>query len=199
MTEAEQRRCEDIIKIQALLLEGYAPVQIKEMLHTTYFRIRRYATGDPFKLCSFGGNKESKGDHYREPIVNLLTQNVSLKYALEQVSALGYQGKRSAFEAYCRKLIFETGISYAPKRNAAGAPITPHPAPSTQHYVSKKEILRYLWSGKELNPTDIQFFIEKYPQVSVLQQCILDFRNIYREKSIPLLVQFNESNGSCVG
>ena len=105
------------MKIQTMLAEGYAPTQIKEMLHTTYFRIRRYAKGDPFNLCRFQGDRVSEANQYRDDIVKLLMQNVSLKHMLEQISALGYQGKRRAFEDYCHKLIAELGIPYIPKRN----------------------------------------------------------------------------------
>ena len=186
LSEAQQRRCEDIVKIQTLLSEGYAPVQIKEMLHTTYFRIRRYATGDPFLLCRFQGDRESEAGRYKNVIIDLLTQNASLKYALEQVTALGYQGKRSAFEAYCRKLIAESGISYKPRRNTAGAPIDPHHATPTRHYLSKKDFMRHLWSGKELEQSDIDFVLKKYSKVAEIQQCILDFRKIYTEKNVSL-------------
>jgi len=62
---AERRRYDGIVQIQTMLADGYAPVQIKELLHTTYFRIRRYATGDPSKLCRFQGERKSGADRYK--------------------------------------------------------------------------------------------------------------------------------------
>lgn len=180
------------MRIQGLLEEGFAPVQVKEMLNTTYFRIRRYAAGDPLNLCRFQGQRVSGADQYRDDIVNLLTQNVSLKHALEHVSALGYQGKRRAFEDYCHKLVAELGIPYMPSRSSAGARVNPNLAKPAQHYVSKADFMRYLWSGKEFNLSDIDFILKKYPQVAVIHQCILDFRKIYNEKSVALLEQFIE-------
>jgi len=192
LSEAEQRRYEDIVKIQTMLAEGYSPVQIKELLHTTYFRIRRYATGDPYKLCRFQGDKEPEASQYRGTIIDLLTQNVSLKCALEQVSALGYSGKRRAFEDYCHKLVNELGLAYMPKRKASGVPIDTSHAKPIQHYVSKKDFLKHLWSGKEMEQADIDFIFSKYPEVSEINQCIIDFRQIYNEKSTALLEQFIE-------
>lgn len=192
LSEAEQRRYEDIVKIQTLLADGYAPVQIKEMLHTTYFRIRRYATGDPLKLCRFGGERESEANQYRETIIELLTQNVSLKNAREQISALGYQGKSSAFGAYCRKLVAELGIPYMPRRNSAVFFVNPQQQKPAQHYVTKADFMKYLWSGKEIEPADVEYIICKYPKVLEIQQCIVDFRKIYDEKSIQRLEQFIE-------
>jgi len=111
---------------------------------------------------------------------------------LEQISTLGYQGKRRDFEDYCHKLVAELGIPYMPKRNSMGARVNPSLAKPAQHYVSKADFMRYLWSGKEISPSDLDFIFKKYPQVSVIQQCVLDFRRIYNEKSVALLKQFIE-------
>jgi hypothetical protein len=103
------------VKIQTFLAEGYAPVQIKDLLHTTYFRIRRYATGDPYNLCRFQGDRESEASKYKEKIVEFLTQNVSLKDAREQIAALGYQGKGSA-------ILHFSAIMSAPRSTPARRP-----------------------------------------------------------------------------
>ena len=190
MSKAEQRRYEDIVRIQTMLMEGCAPVRIKEILCTTYSRIRRYATGDPLKLCRFGGDRASEADKYRNEIINLLTQNMLFKQALEHVFALGYQGKKTAFHTYCRKLIVELGIPYKPRRNTAGVQIDPNLNKPAHHHVSKSDFERFLWSGKELDSADIDFIFSKYPQTLEIQQCILDFRKIYDDKDISLLEQF---------
>lgn len=192
LSAAEQRRCEDIIKIQSLLAEGFAPVEIKEMLHTTYYRIRRYATGDPAMLCRFGGDKQAEADQYREEIIELLTQNLPLKQVKEQIDALGYQGKRTAFGAYCRNLVAELDIPYMPRRNSAGIPVSHRRQKSVQHYVTKADFMKYVWSAKEIPATDIAYIVETYPHVLEIQQCIMDFRKIYREKSVALLEEFIE-------
>ena len=192
MSAAEWCRYESIVQIQVMLAEGYAPVQIKEMLHTTYFRIRRYATGDPFKLCRFQGSRDSEASQYKDKIIGLLIQNIPKKQMLEQIAALGFQGKRTAFEVYCRKLVAELDITYSPRRNSAGTSINPSFLKPAKHYVSRTDFMRYLWSGKELDPSDIDFISSKYPHVPEIQQCILDFRKIYNEKSVALLEQFIE-------
>ena len=192
LSKAEQRRYEWIVRIQTMLAEGHAPVQIRRTLHTTYYRIRRYATGDPLKLCRFQGDRSSEAGQYKDAIVGLLIQNVSKKHALEQITALGYRSKRTAFEEYCRKLIVEMGISYMPRRNAVGAYINPVQDKLAQHYISKSDVERYLWSGRELEPTDIEYIISKYPHILEIQQCIQDFRKVYDDKDTTLLGQFIE-------
>ena len=147
---AEKRRREKIETIQNLLKEGFAPIQIKDMLHTTYNSIRRYATGDPEKLCRFGRATPSELDNFQAEIIQLLEQNMPKNKALEQIQSLGYQGKRTAFEKYCHKLIAELDIPYCPKRNAAGAQINPK-AKSSKHYLSRSAVFKHFWSGKEID------------------------------------------------
>ncbi|MCL2164337.1 MAG: hypothetical protein FWH55_08095 [Oscillospiraceae bacterium] len=96
MSIAEKRRREKIETIQSLLKEGFAPVQVKEMLQTTYNSIRRYATGDPEKLCRFGRATPSELDSYQAEIIQLLQQNMPKNKALEQIQGLGYQGRGSS-------------------------------------------------------------------------------------------------------
>ena len=164
-------------------------MQIKEMLHTTYFRIRRYATGDPQKLCRFGCDRASEAEKYQNEIIELLTNNMTFKQALNEVTTLGYNGKRTAFEEYCRKLIAETGITYMPKRNVSGAPINPHVKPKN-HYITKKNVLNFLWSGKTLETSDEKYIFTKYGKLVEIQQCIIDFRQIYNDKNLDLLECF---------
>jgi hypothetical protein len=171
------------------LAQGLAPVQIKEMLHTTYFRIRRYATGDPQKLCRFGCERISEAEKYHDEIIELLSNNMPFKQALNEVKALGYNGKRSAFEKYCRKLIVETGITYMPKKNAYGTPINPRIKPKN-HYVTKKDVLNFLWSDKALELPDEKYIFTKYCKLAEIQQCIIDFRQIYNDKNSNLLERF---------
>jgi len=189
LSRAEGRRYEEIKAIQGMLSEGYAPVRIKEMLHTTYNKIRRYASGDPLKLCRFDGSRVSEAERYNKEIMDLLSKNTTFKQAREEIASLGYSGQRTAFEAYCRKLIAEAGIIYTPKRNSAGVPIKTQGKP-VKRYVHRKDILKHIWSGKMLDETDEAFIYAKYGNLIEIQQCVVDFRKIYNEKSIDLLEAF---------
>lgn len=187
---AEKRRYEDIVQIQSMLAEGYAPVQVKNILNTTYNRIRRYAAGDPAKLCRFGGGRVSEAEKYKNEIIELLMQNTPLKQALRQMYKLGYSGKRTAFEKYCHKLISELKIEYAPRRTAAGVVINPKFDKPKMHYVSKTNILKHLWSDKPLSTDDTEYIFRIYPNLSEIKDCIVDFRKIYETKDTELLKQF---------
>lgn len=189
MSEAEERRCEEIIEIQKLLRDGFAPAQIKEMLQTTYFRIRRYAAGDPYKLCLYP-SKESAADRYKDEIIELLKLNTPFKQALVTISEKGYQGKRRAFEDYCKKLIAQLDIPYSPTRTAAGIRVSTKRIQPKHHYVSRVDVFRWIWSGKELNPQDKEYVLNKYPCVAEANKCVEDFRAIYADKNPELLEAF---------
>ena len=196
MSIAEKRRREKIETIQNLLREGFAPVQIKEMLCTTYNSIRRYAAGDPEKLCRFGRAIPSELDSYQAEIIALLRQNMPKNKAREQIQSLGYQGKRTAFEKYCRKLIAELDIPYCPKRNAAGTQINAR-VKSSKHYLPRSAVFKHFWSGKEINPADLAYVLEQHPQLIVLQNCIRDFRQIFAQSSVELLGLFIQTYSDC--
>jgi transposase len=166
------------------------------MLHTTYYRIRRYAAGDPEKLCRYGSDTPSELDNYQAEIIQLLEQNVSFKQALPVISELGYTGKRTAFEDYCRKLIAELGIQHCPKRKVVGS-MGDSGAKSGKHYLSRSSVFKHLWSGKAIDEADLAYVLEKHPCLSVLQQCIHDFRQIYEEGSVELLGSFIEAYSDC--
>jgi hypothetical protein len=197
MSPAELRRYEDIVNIQNMLSEGYAPVRIKEILNTTYHRIRRYATGDPAMLCRFSHGGTSMAGLYDDVIIPLPQSNIPKSQIMEQITGLGYQGKRSAFEAHCRKLVLQLGIDYQPKRNASGTAIDPKKKASMMHYISRSDLERFLWSGKELPPDDVEYIFTHYPHIKGIHECIASFRRIYAEKDVGLLDQFIEEYSTC--
>lgn len=109
---------------------------------------------------------------------------------LVEISALGYQGKRTAFGVHCRKLVAELGIAYTPRRNVTGVPVAQKKV--TIHYVLKTDLIKYIWLEKEIPQTDLDFILNKYPSVAEIKQCVQDFRTIYSEKSLTLLSHFIE-------
>ena len=187
LSTAEMRRYEEIIAIQKLLTDGFAPVQIKDMLHISYNTIRRYAKGDPLNMCRF--NRESVLDKYQPEIIEFLHQNMPRREILERLSSMGYAGKMTALKVYSKKLIEQLQIQYTPHKNSTGVPVNSKKK-SDLHYVSRQDLLKYLWSGKSLPKEDIEYLWGKFPVLSELEFCIAHFRNIYTEKNLKILDWF---------
>ena len=181
------RRYEEIIQIQRLLSEGYAPVRIKEMLRTTYNRIRRYATGDAYNMCRF--TKESILEVYRKETIEWLNQNLPKKEIYDKLIALGYTGKKTAVNNYCQKVINESQIQYTPRKNIAGATIKPDQKPDV-HYIKRQDVFKHLWSDENLEKTDADYLFDKYPVLEEIKLSIDNFREIYNEKNLKLLDWF---------
>jgi len=193
---AEQRRCEEIVTIQKLLSEGYAPGQIKEMLHTSYTRIKRYAIGDPLKMCRFDKLGCSQLDKYRTDIIELLNQNVSKKKIFDDLTVKGYTGKITVLRDYCQKLINELQIDYTPRKNIIGVTVKPNQKPQI-HYVTRQDVFKYLWSGEELSEIDIDYLFKKFAFILELKYCIEHFKQIYKEKNLDMLYCFIATYSKC--
>jgi len=195
LSEAEKRRYDEIMRIQTYLEQGYSATTIRDLLHTTYNRIRRYAKGDPYNLCRFnkGGNKTKLNyENYREDIIDYLHQNMPFKEICAKVTADGYNGKPTQINKYCHKLIAELGIEYASMKNPAGAYIKKNKKADV-HYVSSKTVFKYLWSGEEIDEKDKSYIFLKYPVLEEIHCSICDFRNIYTQKDEALMDQYIET------
>jgi len=171
------------VRIRKYLEEGYTADRICAMLHTTHNRIRRYATGDPDKLCRFnrGTRKRLNYDKYREEIIGYLRENMSYTAICAQIMSEGYNGKIDQLRKYCQKLIVELCIEHNSRKNPAGVYIKKGQE-SKVHYVTSKEIFRYLWSGVEIGESDKNYIFQKYPELEEMQLAIMEFRAIYAEK-----------------
>jgi len=157
----------------------------------THNTVRKYAKGDPYKLCRFDvyGMKTVNYENYREDIIEYLMENMAFNDICTKITEDGYNGKLTQVRKYCHKLIDELGIEYNSKKNSVGATVK-----KNQNYnvycVKKSDIFQYIWSDKDLELHDVVYIIRKYPDVLDIIETVRDFRNIYIEKSVDLLDQF---------
>jgi hypothetical protein len=198
LTLAEKNRYDEIVTIQKYLAEGYAPVNIKELLHTTYYTIRRYAKGDPYKLCRINtaGMKKVNYERYREDIVGYLQQNMKYEEICEKITVDGYNGKLTQIKNYCRKLIAELGIEHNARKNSAGVFIKKNQTFDV-HCVSKSDIFKYIWSDVQIDKNDVNYIFNKYSELVEIRDCVNDFRNIYIKKDTKLLENFINKYSIC--
>jgi len=199
LSAAEKRRYDEIVTIQTYLSQGYAPKTIKDLLNTSYTRIRRYAKGDPYKMCRFigsGAKKLVNTPKYREYIVELLKQNVPFNKTHEQITAMGCNAKMTAFKEYCHKLIDQLGIEYTSKKNSIGVCIKKDQSVN-MHYVSKKDVFKFIWSGTEINDADKTYIFGKYPVLEEILYAVCDFRDLYVKKDTQLLENFISKYSNC--
>ena len=199
LSAAEKRRYDEIITIQRYLSEGYTPTTIRGLLHTTYNRIRRYAKGDPYKMCQFHINNTPRTVNtpkYRAEIIALLEQNLPFNKIHKLIAGAGCNAKFTAFREYCHKLINELKLEYHSKKNSIGVYVKKNQRVNV-HYVSKKDVFKFIWSGTEINDADKTYIFGKYPILEEIQYSINDFRDIYVKKDTQLLENFINKYSVC--
>ena len=147
-------------------------------------------------LCRFSGDTPREVERFREEIVYMLEQGLQQKQIYAAIVDVGYQGKRTMVGDYCRRLVAELDISYAPRRNATGVSIKNKKIPK-KRYISRHTFLNHAWTGSDIDSRDLAFIIDSYPQVGEILQCVSDFRRLYsKTDSLPLscfIEQYKES------
>ena len=191
LSHAEQNRYDRIVKIQEYYAQGYTQASIIKLMKLTHNTIRKYAKGDPYKLCRFdiSGMKTVNYESYREDIIGYLRQNMMYKDICAKITTNGYTGKLTQLRKYCHKLIDELSIEYNSKKNSVGATVKQNQKFDV-HCIKKSELFQYIWIDKELELPDVVYIIRKYPAVFDIIECVRDFRNIFMEKSTESLKQF---------
>jgi len=162
------------------------------MMQMSYHTIRRYASGEPYKLCRINKAKMKRlnNESYREDIVSYLQKNMTFREICARITVAGYNGKQSQCNSYCHELIDELSLSYNPRRNSAWVAMNPTAPKPKFHSVSFSDVFDYIWSDKELDVSDVVYIINKYPYVFDIIDCVRDFRNIFIQKNPVLLKQF---------
>lgn len=178
----ELRRKEEISQIQGLYQQGLSKTVIAKLLRTSPKRVRKYLKGDPDHLCKHGGKGKIYGsdlDTYSEKILNMLHNSRQQKEIFEVIAAEGYAGSYSTLCQYCKNL---------KQTNNIGT----HEEVISKKFLCKQDFFKYIWSGKALVESDRLTVYEKYSELSMLEECVKDFRNIFSKKDILCLYNFIE-------
>jgi len=133
---------------------------------------------------------------FLEETIDLINTKVRRSDIYLSIVEKGYKGSRSRFFGYCKQL--------------SGLEITGNPGKlridevydektrQKYHYVSRKQLFDYIWSGEgDISNDDLQFIKASYPIVSVLCQCLFQFRAIFETKSKEKLMEYITTYKSC--
>lgn len=161
------------------------------MYHMSRHTISKYIEGDPEKLACTERRDTINFDSLRNEIVELL-RNHTVKEAYSEAVKLGYSGKRTQFYKKCRKLFIEYELPRLKKTSNEKNQVIPK---ITHHYVKRTDIFQYVWKAEDnINEHDLKQVENKYPIVKELNKTILDFRKIFKDKSIIRLCFFLKQN-----
>lgn len=88
------------------------------------------------------------------------------------------------------KLIQIHGIEIAVYRNASIESIRRKKQLNKFDHVTRSSIFRFLWMNDTILSAYRDYLMEKYPIICELYKCIKEFRQIFKEKSLPQLYLF---------
>jgi predicted transcriptional regulator len=177
--EKEIRRKEIILEARRLFQEEkLSKVEICTKLGITYKRLRKYLAGNPDMVCKNGNTGQSRGsilDRYHNVIAELLDESKQYKEIHQTLFEYGCKVGYTTLFDYCIKMFgnkCET-IKYHSNRE--------------QHYVTRKQILKYIWSHKPLEEYDKQWVFSLYPELFIIRDSVSGFRHAVEQMNEILL------------
>lgn len=184
----EGRRKEEIIQMQTLFAEGYSKKEIARILKTWPKRVRKYLQGDPENLSKHG-NKNIKRhsilDEYTDKIQKMLSDKIPYKDILEALKSEGYTGGQTILYYYCGSLKKDINVN------------TDNKSKVIKRFVKKQDLIKHIWSSKEMDEKDRIIIYDKYPDTLIIEECVKDFRDVFIQKTTSSLHNFIEKYIKC--
>jgi len=167
-------------------------VALKISRNTVY----RYSSGDPEILAESSRPAFTKLEAFQEEIISLINNKIMRKDVYLGIEQKGYTGGRTQFYKYCEHLA-EMGMIDTPG-NLRIDELRDDQTKAKYHYVSRREIFKYIWSGTgDIGKDDIEFIKTMFPVVKVLIKCLFEFRNIFEKKSKEALAEYIAAYKGC--
>lgn len=66
-----------------------------------------------------------------------------------------------------------------------------------RRFISKQNIIKSIWSGKEMDKNDKVKIYNGYPELSVIEECVRDFREVFTQKTVEAIHTFIKKYSNC--
>lgn len=169
---------------------GYSKRAIAKMLHCSRNTVTKYLEGDYDSLCR--KNFHSKMDRFYDYIIKELSSGMSRKDVYRNLVQKGYKGGQTAAYDYMNKIVERFHIDIAIYRSSSSDAIQKKKRLQQYDHISRAGIFRFLWMNQEITDNHKSYLLDTYPQLRTLMSCVLEFREIFRKKSMPCLYLFIE-------
>lgn len=189
-SEYSERRLQLYHDIKEYLAAGYSKREIARKLHCGRDTVTKYEQGDFDPLCK--KEYRSKIDQYHDMIVKLLSAGVSRMDVYLQLKTLGCPIKRTAAYDYMNKIAQRYQIDISIYKSTSSEAVQTRKKLNKYDHITRAGVFRFLWMEKELSEYHQKYITEKYPVVQELRCCILEFREIFKKKNMPMLYLFIE-------
>lgn len=187
-TDAEKIRLELIHKIQQMKNKGYSISEISRLIGKDRRTIKKYIQGEPSDLCK---HTRKRNNPYENRVINLIKNGYIEKQIVDILLSEGYKLSTSNARHMIRKVVRDNNLNinkYSPVSNSIK---TKNGAKDKKYiYLKRSCIFDHLWIDTELSEKEKNHIYANYPKVFSLKKCIMEFRELFKKKSLTLLYIF---------
>ncbi|WP_242871646.1 transposase [Acetobacterium wieringae] len=116
-----------------------------------------------------------------------LASGMIRKDIYREIKKQGYPGQVSTAYDYMNKLIAVHGIEIAVNRSSSIEAITRRKQLNKFDHITRQSVFRFLWMNDTVVSGYRDYLIKTYPIIYELYKCIKEFRQIFKENSLPQL------------
>jgi len=158
-------------------------------MKTSINTVKKYCRGSPEKLLEGARPAFAKAQLFQEEIITLLNNKAKRIDIYSSIAKKGYSGCLSQLYHYCKYLVeMEMVDASASIRNGE---MYDGQTKIKYHYVSRHRIFRYIWNGEgEISTDDLEFIKNSFPVISMLGECLSQFRDVFAKKSTEALAEY---------
>jgi len=188
-----------IKEVQELIQKGVSERKISAILKISRNTVSKYSSWDTEILAESASARPafSKLEPFKEEIISLINNNkMKRQDAYLGIEKNGYTGGRSQFYKYCEHLAEMEMIDIPGDLRIDE--LRDEQTKSKYHFVSRREIFKYIWSGGgDIGKDDIEIIKTTFPVVNVLIKCLFEFRDIFKKKSKEALTEYIAAYKGC--
>lgn len=186
LTEAEQKRLKLIQQIQEIHQNKASIKEITRRFQIDRRTTKKYLEGDPMVLCR--SNKRSNLDPHKNFIIRCLNEGKTQSGTTRLVMEMGCGCGMANVRQYVHSVVIQYQL--AVNKYVSSVRNGPQKHTSKPDYITRKGIFQYLWLDGKLTQEHYKYLWGKYKILSITEQCIREFREIFRTKRMPLLYLF---------
>jgi len=180
------------------LQEGVTKRKVSKVLKIARGTVYKYSCGEPEFLAESNRQAFGKLEPFQEEIISLINNKIIRQDVYSSIVKKGYTGGRTQFYKYCEHLADIEMIESV--GNLRIDELRDEKTKLKYHYVTRKEIFKYIWNGEEesdVSKDDMELIKSTYPVINSLIKCLAEFRDIFEQKKKKFLTKFITAYKGC--
>ena len=177
-----------------LYKRGISISEIARRLRLNWNTVYRYIETESGGAFEYRHSMDSKSPYslneYKDLILEDIALGVNFSIIYKKVHEKGYGAGYKTFINQCRMLCKETGNALPRKR-------IPQSKEKQPHIITRTGIFKHLWEKQNITPEHLEYILNLFNIIGVLDRCIREFRDTMKKTSVPRLQCFIEKYAAC--